>query len=123
MQEAGTTQQLEQRKTNIRHVPYFVRRTLNANSPIQTEEIYEDNSKGLRTYGRAGYIYCDGPGSIEVNIYDGKEWSGWMLLNSGEGINIFYEDNIWIHRIRIKPGRNEKATYVIAINPGLEGGE
>lgn len=109
-----------EKKQKIRHIPYHVTRTLDAGEE-RKEQIAEDDIKGLRTAGRAGYIYNTGAGSIEIKMYDGDEWSGWITIAAGAGINIFYEDNIWMHTIRVKANRLLGASYELTVNPGLSG--
>lgn len=104
----------------IRHVPYHVTRTLGI-AEEKRERIAEDKIKGLRTVGRAGYISNSGPGSIEIKIFDGKEWGDWITIASEDGINFYYEDNIWLHTMRVKASKTTRATYELAVNPGLGG--
>lgn len=106
-------------KPIIRHVPYHARRTLGANGG-QTELVKSDMSKGLGTVGRTGYIYNDGPGSIEIKIYDGNSWTDWITIATNHGIDIYYEDNIWMEIIKVKADKATGATYELTINPGLE---
>ena len=106
-------------KRRIKHLPYSVNRTLNAGEE-RREQITEDDSIGLGTVGRAGYIYNGGPGTIEIKIFDGTEWSDWISIIAGDGINIFYEDNVWLHTMRVKVSKIAAATYDLVINPGLE---
>lgn len=104
----------------IRHVPYHAKRTLGADGS-RTELIKTDTSIGLGTVGRAGYIYNIGPGDMEIKIYDGNIWTEWISIDSGAGINIYYEDNLWIERIKIKGDKTRAVTYNLTINPGLGG--
>lgn len=104
----------------IRHVPYHARRTLTANAPVKEELIKDDSSIGLGTVGRSGYIINEGPGVIELRLYDGRDWTDWIAIKAGTGIDINYEDNIWIEKLKIKTDKTRKVTYDITINPGLE---
>ena len=106
----------------MRHIPYNIRRTLRADGR-RTELIKTDTSMGLKTVGRAGYIYNDGPGSIQIKIYDGNNWTDWITIASCDGINFYYEDNIWIERMKIKGDKILAATYELTMNPGLGGTE
>lgn len=112
----------KKRKPRIRHIPYNIRRTVGADGR-RTEQIKNDTSRGLGTAGRAGYIYNDGPGSIQIKIFDGTEWSDWMTIASGDGINFYYEDNIQIERMKVKVSKTLSTTYELTMNPGLEKGE
>lgn len=106
----------------IRHVPYNIRRILGINGR-RTEQIKNDTSRGLGTVGRAGYIFNDGPGDIEIKLFDGREWSDWISVANGDGINFYYEDNIWIERMKVKGSKTLAATYELTMNPGLGAGD
>lgn len=101
-----------------KHIPYNVTRTLNAGETT-VENVKEDSSMGLGTEGRSGIITNAGPQSLEMKIYDGRYWSDWIAIASGASKNWVYEDNIWLHTIRLRCSKAGGVSYELTANPGL----
>lgn len=105
--------------TQDRHVPYYAKRTLTAAGETHTEYVKMDPDKGLGVKGRSGYIINDGPGTLDVEVYDGVFWGPAIDLDSGEGFTIEHADDTWVVKVRFT-AVGGGATYRINICRGTE---
>lgn len=98
----------------LRRVPFVFEITDSNKSEItkDTPQYYyieDDDSRGLRSPGRSGYIKCDGLGDITYRIYDKIDdtWSFPATLKAGESDEFRLADNIRINTIEIIPNSDE----------------
>lgn len=98
----------------LRRVPYVFEVTNDNKSTIEKDVSYyyyieDDESRGLGSPGRSGYIKCDGHGDISYRLYDKVEdtWSFPASLKAGESDEFKYTDNVRINTVEIIPNSDE----------------
>lgn len=103
----------EQQESRLRHVPYVFEVTTDNKSDIVKDSSYfyyieDDESRGLGSPGKSGYIKNDGPGDITYRMYDKIQdtWSYPAVIKAGESDKFEYTDNIRVNAIEVIPNSN-----------------
>lgn len=109
------------------NLPYVFEITSKNEDLIEADEpfflyIRDDESRGLRVPGRAGYIKNDGPGTISYRLNNGSElgWSYPATLKKGEIDTFDYNDNIQIVIVEITAD-TDKTRFRTRFTPGFVG--
>ncbi len=108
-----TSQEIKEHRngqTEQRHVPYVFEVTTDNKSDIVKGSSYfyyieDDESRGLGSPGRSGYIKNDGPGDITYRMYDKIQdtWSYPAVIKAGESDKFEYSDNIRVNALEVVP--------------------
>jgi multidrug efflux pump subunit AcrA (membrane-fusion protein) len=100
-------------ESRLRHVPYVFEITAANRATIIKDSVYyyyveNDESRGLGSPGRSGYIKNDGPGDITYRLYDKVQdtWSYPAVIRAGEADKFEYTDNIRVNTVEIIPDSN-----------------
>lgn len=115
-----------ERNSTFRHVPYIFEVTPATKADILKDGIYfhyieDDESRGLGSPGRSGYIKNDGPGDITYRLYNKQQdtWSYPAIIRAGEADVYEYGDNIRVNTVEIIP--NSAGTmYRLRFSAGIE---
>jgi len=106
----------------IRHLPYYVERTLEEDESY-TERIKDDPVQGLGVAGRSGFIEVyDAESSsayAKIVFYDNDTKSEPIPLYYGGSIAYEYSDNIKVERIKIT-AKSGWISYRVHWVPGLQ---
>jgi len=112
--------------STYRHVPYIFEVTPDNKASIVKDTSYyyyieDDESRGLGSPGRTGYIKCDGPGDITYRLYNKQQdtWSYPAIIRAGEGDVFEYGDNIRVNTVELIPN-SDGTMYRLRFSPGIE---
>ncbi len=112
--------------STYRHVPYIFEVTPATRTSIVKDTVYyhyieDDESRGLGSPGRTGYIKNDGAGDITYRLFDKQQdtWSYPAIIRAGEAEVFDYGDNIRVNTVEIIPDSN-RTMYRLRFSPGIE---
>lgn len=113
-------------ESKYRHVPYVFEITAANRATIIKDSVYfyyieDDESRGLGSPGRSGYIKNDGPGDITYRLYDKIQdtWSYPAVIRAGESDKFDYTDNIRVNTVEIIPD-SSGTIYRMRFSSGIE---
>ncbi len=115
-----------EKNSTYRHVPYVFEITPATRTSIIKDTVYyhyieDDESRGLGSPGRTGYIKNDGAGDITYRLFNKQQdtWSYPAVLRAGEADVFEYGDNIRVNTVEIIPDSNG-TMYRLRFSPGIE---